>query len=102
MTTHQHFPNYCCPYILVYVVASNTTSHLLFTAISLAHSAISSINAQHTQLRNLCENYFTQVFFDESLLDEKKANYGRVKVYMNEHPPWSELHVANHSTLMEY
>ena len=29
--THKHFPNCCCPYILVYVVASNTTSHLLFT-----------------------------------------------------------------------
>ena len=27
--THQHFRNCCCPYILVYVVASNTTSNLL-------------------------------------------------------------------------
>ena len=31
MMTHQHFPNCCSPHILVYVVASNTTSHLLFT-----------------------------------------------------------------------
>jgi len=28
---HQHFPNCCCPYILVYVVASITTSHLFST-----------------------------------------------------------------------
>jgi len=26
--THQNFPNCCCPYILVYMVASNTTSNL--------------------------------------------------------------------------
>ena len=32
LATHQHFPNCCCPYILVYVVASNTTSRLLFTS----------------------------------------------------------------------
>ena len=31
-TTHKHFPNCCCPYILVYVVTSNTTSHLLSTS----------------------------------------------------------------------
>ena len=30
--THQHFPNCCCPYILVFVVTSNTTSNLLFTS----------------------------------------------------------------------
>ena len=29
MATHKYFPNRCCPYILV---ASNTTSHLLFTS----------------------------------------------------------------------
>jgi len=29
--TYQHFPNLCCPYIFVYVVASNTTSHLDLT-----------------------------------------------------------------------
>ena len=28
----QYFPNCCCPYILVYVVASKTRSHLLFTS----------------------------------------------------------------------
>ena len=28
----QHFPNCCCPYILVYMVASNTTICLLFTS----------------------------------------------------------------------
>ena len=32
LAAHQHFPNCCCPYILVYVVASNTTSNLLFTS----------------------------------------------------------------------
>ena len=31
-TTHQHIPKCCCPYIIVYAVASNTTSHLLFTS----------------------------------------------------------------------
>ena len=29
--THKHLSNFCCPYILVYVVASNT-SHLLFSS----------------------------------------------------------------------
>ena len=32
--THQLFPNRCCPYIFVRVVASNTTSYLLLTAAS--------------------------------------------------------------------
>ena len=26
--THKHFPKCCCPYILVYVVAPNTTHHV--------------------------------------------------------------------------
>ena len=50
--THQYFSNCCCPYILVYV-ASNTTSNLLFTAISSARGAISSINAHHRRLVKL-------------------------------------------------
>ena len=32
LATHQYFPNCCCPCILVIVVASNTTSCLLFTS----------------------------------------------------------------------
>ena len=80
-TTHQHFPNCCCPYILVYVVASNTTSHLLFSS---AHGVISSINAHHTRLVKLflynlvCPEITLckYIFFDEHLLDEIKANYG--------------------------
>ena len=35
-TTHQHFPNCCCPYI--FVVASNTTSNLPFHQPSLRHA----------------------------------------------------------------
>ena len=31
-TAHQHLPSCCCLYILVFVVASNTTNHLLFTS----------------------------------------------------------------------
>ena len=81
-TTHQHFPNCCCPCILVcmYVVASNTTSCLLFSS---ARGAISSINAHHTRLVKLflynlvCPKItLCKYFFDEHLLDEIKANYG--------------------------
>ena len=73
--THKHFPNCCCLCILVYVVASNTTSSFS-QAISLAHGAISSINAHHTQLVkfSLCENYFTQIFFCQNLT-RQKMNY---------------------------
>ena len=51
-TTHQHFPNCCCPYI--FVVASNSAQQAisLSPAISSARSAISSINA-HPQLVKL-------------------------------------------------
>ena len=53
-TTHKHFPNCCCPCILVYVVASNTTSHFLFTShLFSTWSNLLNINAHHTRLVKL-------------------------------------------------
>ena len=78
LLTHQHFPSYCCLYILVFVVASNT-SHLLFT-ISLARAAIFSINAHHTRLVKLlsfnfvCPKIILRKYFLTKILLE--ANYG--------------------------
>ena len=67
--THQHFPNWCCPYSLVYVVASNTTSNLLFT---------SHIFSTQCDLLNECppatvksiwsvrKLFYANIFFDET------------------------------------
>ena len=66
-TTHQHIPNCCCPYILLYAVASNTTSLLLFT--SLLFGMWCDFLPPHTTFKNifvqfgLCENYFTRILF---------------------------------------
>ena len=80
-TTHQHFTNCCCPYIQVYVVASNTKKISFSPAISSAHGVISSINAHHTRLVKLfsfnlvCPKIFLcKSIFDKILLDEKKGN----------------------------
>ena len=69
-------PQLLLPYILVYVVASNTTSNLLLPAISSACGAISSINAHHTRLVKLfCSIWSVRKLFDVNnffVLDEKK------------------------------
>ena len=77
--THQHFPNCCCPYILVYV-ASNTTSHILFTS-HLFGMWCDLLKCQpHVQttckIINLaCPKIIVhEYFYDDILLDEKKAN----------------------------
>ena len=68
-------------YPCIYVVASNTTSHLISQAISSTRGAISSINAHHTRLVKLfsfnlvcAKIILREYFFDENLLDEIKAN----------------------------
>ena len=65
-TTHKHFSNCCCPCILVYVVASNTTNHLLFTIASLSH-VVHSINAHHIQLVNsiwsVRKSFYANIFW---------------------------------------
>ena len=78
LATHHHFPNSCCPYILVCVVASNTTSHLLIT------SHLSGTQLMPTTCTckiifvqfGLCENYFMRIFvLTKMLLDEKSENF---------------------------
>ena len=77
--THQHFPNCCCPYILVYLVASNTTSNLLFTSHLFSTWCDLLKCPPHAQTTckiifiqfGLSESYFMRIFFDEILLDKK-------------------------------
>ena len=69
--THQHFPNCCCPYILVYMVASNTTSHILFTSHLFGMWCDLLKCPPHAQTTfkiiifiqfGLSKNYFTRIF----------------------------------------
>ena len=84
----ENFSDECCfPYIIVYEVASNTTSHLLFTS-HLFGTQCNLLNKcpPHRLVKlqfGLYKNYFAQIFFDENLLDEKKANYGKSVLHMN-------------------
>ena len=53
--THKHFPNYCCPHVLVYVVPLTQQAISFSQAISSVRGAIFSINAHHTWLVKFCE-----------------------------------------------
>ena len=72
--THPHFWNCCCPYILVYVVASNTSP---FQQPSLRHA----VRSPHTHATckifsfnfGLSEKYFTQIFFLRNFTRRKKS-----------------------------
>ena len=74
-------------HISLYTLQPLTQQAISFSqAITLARSAISSINAHHMRLVKLflsnlvCAKIIScEYFYDENLLDEKKANYGSHK-----------------------
>ena len=75
-------PNFCCPYIFVYVVPSNTTSHLLLTVAS--HLDLSMARGGPPQLMpTTCDlsTYFVQVEFFMKIYYTKEANYGTLPTY---------------------
>ena len=64
-------------YILVYVVASNSTSHLFFHQPSLQHvmrspQLLPTMRDLYVQV-GLCDYYFVRIFFWRNLLGEKKS-----------------------------
>ena len=64
------------------MVVSNTTSNLLFTSHSSAHSAFHMQLAKLFSFNLVCPKIIScEYFFDEILLDEKKANYSTYTTY---------------------
>ena len=53
--TRKHFPNCCCPYIFIHLVASNTTNHLLFTSQKSTSSTDEMIRCLQVESHRCCK-----------------------------------------------